>query len=47
MGERDWLNAMRAHCNDLEAAIAAIVAGDDSDDAKRAAIAALTFVPVP
>jgi hypothetical protein len=47
MGERDWLNAMRAHCNGLEATIAAIVAGDDSDDAKRAAIAALNFVPVP
>ena len=47
MGERDWLNALRAHCNDLEATIAAIVAGDDSDDAKRAAIAALILVPVP
>jgi hypothetical protein len=45
--ERDWLEAMRAESNRLEDAVNAVVAGDDSDDEKRTAIAALTFVAVP
>ena len=46
LSERDWLEAMRAQSNRLEAEIATIAASDMSDDQKRTAIAALKFEAV-
>jgi len=45
MAERDWLDAVRAESNRLEAEIASIAASELSDDEKRVAIAALSFNP--
>lgn len=43
---RDWIRRQRLESDRLEALVATIREGHDSDDEKRTAIAAVTFTPV-